>query len=208
MSDNKDFWDNSWKQIKHDFWTTSFCKKVIKQLKNKDKLSLLDLWSGFWLDSLAFLNSWLKNVTCFDISEVWLEKVKNDALKLGFKNLSTIQWDFTNINLNKKFNIIYSSNSLHYFDSESTQKIFDNLYNYLTEDGRLYVRVKATKLITDKNICIKDQNWNFKHLFTTWYAKTLLWKYKIISIDRVIDEHYTLKNWKQDFVFIDIFAKK
>ncbi len=199
----------NWKWVKQ-LWETSFWKKIynfLKEQKLKDK-KILDVWSGNGRDSLFFLKKWFK-VSVNDISEIWIKNLSDNIDELWLKLENKILWDIRNIEILNKYDVIFASNSLHYFNDLDTKKVFKKLYNILDNGWFLCIRVKA---LTDwKKEYFFDKNKSFKHLFTIEYMKNIfkdLENIKIIKLEKVKNIHTDLKKWDYLVDFIDLIIQK
>lgn len=107
------------------------------------------------------------------------------------------------------FDVVYAHLSLHYFDDETTKKIFKKISFILKPGGYLFVKCKSTddKLYgVGKKIGIdmyqKKGEW-LRHFFSKRYMEEMLVDFKIIKIRKSSSVYHSYKS-----SFIESFAKK
>jgi SAM-dependent methyltransferase len=117
----------------------NFAKRAYKLIEARNLKTLLDLGCDDGRDSIYFSNKGLQ-VTAVDFSESEINKLKSQNAKIN-----CLLADIRNIKfLENSFDVIYAHLSLHYFDDETTSKIFDNLYKILKKGGLFLVKCKST----------------------------------------------------------------
>jgi len=103
-------------------------------LVQEGKKTLLELGAGAGQDSKFFMDCGLK-VTAVDLSREMVKKCREkgiDAYELDFYNLSA---------LNKKYDCIWSMNSLLHIPKSDLPKVLKNIDNVLNDDGLFYMGV-------------------------------------------------------------------
>lgn len=176
-------------------------KKLIKLYLSSDKKNLLDLGCGDGRDTRYFLKNNF-NVSCVDIAEKSIEKVKQE---FGNKVNATCQ-DIQNLQFpNESFDIVYAHLTLHYFNDEDTTKIFDKIHDLLKHDGIFFVKCKSDK----DRLCNDSQgekiaeniyfNGHVRHFFSLDYLKSKLNKFEIIKIGE--EEHIKYNGYDSSFVY-------
>ncbi|MFX0095140.1 MAG: class I SAM-dependent methyltransferase, partial [Candidatus Hodarchaeota archaeon] len=102
------------------------CNKIIEVTKKKlqSPLKLLDLGCGEGRDSVYFASKGF-TVTGLDLSLAGLQKVKKYAEELGV-SIKTIHADLIDYRVEKRFDVIYSSGSLHYIPPKMREEIIEN----------------------------------------------------------------------------------
>lgn len=207
----------------HKFWqkkwlTPKFLKnnklllKVLEYNKKPKNKKILDLWCWPWRDSVIFDEKWFL-VDSFDFSSnalAFLEKYINES-KL---NIKTILWDMFLYDFwENYYDVIYSCNSLHYYDKENTKIVFEKIKKSLKKWWYFFLRVKSTKDIDfwkwEKISENFYKNWDdIKHYFEIDFLKELFYDFEILEIYETFDEHQKISgeitiNW-----FIDLVSKK
>ena len=198
---NSEYWKNKW-VFRPTEPANNFAVRAYKLIKRKKLKTLLDLGCGDGRDSIYFFNKGLK-VRAVDFSFSGIKKLKLQNPKVNY-----ILSDIKKIKFKtNSFDIIYAHLSLHYFDDETTSKIFDNLYRILKKNGLLFVKCKS---IDDKlfgkgkkigeNIYEKG---HIRHFFSKEYMKEKLKKFKIIKIQKTSSVYHNYKS-----AFIEAAATK
>ena len=90
---------------------------------------ILELGCGQGQDSKYFANLGFE-VTATDFSQFALDQIRDERISKQRVNLSN-KLPFEN----NSFDIIYSHLTLHYFDKERTQSLFDEIYDILKPGG-------------------------------------------------------------------------
>lgn len=115
-----------WKQHQR----TRFCSYV----KSEDKVSLLEIGAGTGADSRFFMDCGLE-VVAIDLSSEMVNLCKE-------KNIEAYELDFYNIsNLNKKFDCIWSMNSLLHVPKADLPQVLKEINLVLNEKGLFYMGV-------------------------------------------------------------------
>ena len=102
---------------------------------------IIELGCGRAYCSKYLLENGFKNIVACDISPEVLKMVNSSIPKL-----KTLLFDMSN-GLpfdNNSADVIIANLSLHYFDSTTTNFIFDEIYRVLSDNGLLIARVNAT----------------------------------------------------------------
>lgn len=136
--DAKDYWEEKHKKYAKEEWInrpTIFAKFAIKYFPKNGRL--LELGAGQGQDSRFFASKGYK-VTATDFSSEALgllkEKTNAEGLSIETKEVD-ISKDLPF--LNQSFDIVYSHLALHYFDDETTRKVFSEIHRILKGGGIL-----------------------------------------------------------------------
>ncbi len=134
--DVKNYWDKKHRKYLTEDWInkpTVFAQSAVNYFPNKGRL--LDLGAGQGQDSRYF-SSLGYYVVSSDFSDKVLQISKETSIKEG------VNLEFKNVDLSKplpfgdnEFDIVYSHLALHYFDHETTQKLFAEIYRVLRPGG-------------------------------------------------------------------------
>lgn len=208
--DFQDFWNNKWSNI--DFiGNTKFAPKVLKYINNKN-IKLLDLWCWAWRDSIYFAEKWFE-VEAFDFSKNALDSLKQFALDKDL-NINTILWSILDYDFNKNYyDVIYSCNSLHYFDEENIKIIIKKLKESLKVWWYIFLRVKSINDFAywkwEKLGNNFYKNWDdIKYYFDVNLIKELFTDFEILEIDELNDTHDKISWEKSINWFVDLVAIK
>ena len=132
-----EYWDKIHLQYNstYDNWLNKYV-----HLFNKNS-RVVELGCGRAYCSKYLLDNGFKNIIACDISKEVLKMVNS-----SIPELKTLLFDMSNglpFSDNSK-DVIIADLSLHYFDLNTTNFIFDEIYRVLTTDGLLIARVNAT----------------------------------------------------------------
>jgi ubiquinone/menaquinone biosynthesis C-methylase UbiE len=147
---------------------------------------LLDVGCGLSSDVFLFASEGF-DVTAVDFSEVGINKMRTEAEKRNLKiNFVVKRIEELGFGENS-FGVIYSHLSLHFFDSDTTKKIFDRLHNVLKTGGRIFIKVKSKKdAYYGKGKKIGNDTFLYKyhvrHFFDMDFMRKNLGKFEIIEI--------------------------
>lgn len=105
---------------------------------NKDSPKILDLGCGTGNITQKALNRFPEaEVTCLDLSENMIEIAK-DKLS-SYENIEYIVGDFTQMELNTKYDVVLSSLALHHIpNDEEKEAMYKDIYETLEKDGVFY----------------------------------------------------------------------
>lgn len=115
-------------------WKKNQRDKFLSYIKSEDKNSLLEIGAGTGTDSQFFMNCRL-NVVAVDLSIEMVKLCKE-------KGIEAYELDFYNIsNLNRKFDCIWSMNSLLHVPKTDLLKVLNEISSVLNEKGLFYMGV-------------------------------------------------------------------
>ena len=132
-----EYWDKIHMQYKstYDGWLNKYM-----HLFNKNN-KIIELGCGRAYCSKYLLDNKFKNIIVCDISQEVLKMVNREV-----PELKTLLFDMSN-GLpfeNNSIDVVIADLSLHYFDSNITNFIFNEIYRVLSNGGLLIARVNAT----------------------------------------------------------------
>jgi len=200
-----------WKQIwnrDNRLSPNSFAKRSFITIKNRPLKTLLDVGCGMGLDSIFFAQNGLK-VTAIDFSETGIEKLKQTVKGKKIKNIIPMLGDISSLKFSaNSFGVIYAHLSLHYFDDQTTTKIFDRLYKILKLKGLFFIKCKSTddhlygkgKKI-EKDMYMREGH--IRHFFSKKYMAEKLKKFKVLKIRKTSSTYHTYRS-----SFIEAVATK
>jgi len=109
------------------------CYKVLETYPPVKTVRLLDIGCGEGRNSVFFArNGYI--VTAFDLSDKGVEKTKRIAEETGVK-IDVFKADIINYRLSEKFDILFSTGSLHYIPAELREEIFQNYKEHTSDNG-------------------------------------------------------------------------
>lgn len=153
------------------------------------------------------------NVEAFDFSKNALDRLKFFSEEKWF-DIKTILWNTFDYNFEKDYyDIIYSCNSLHYFDEKETIRIIKKLKNSLKKWWYIFIRVKSIN-DTDYKKWQKIsnnfyKNWDdIKYYFDIDFLSELFNDFEILEINYLQDIHNKIYWWTTINWFIDLVAVK
>ena len=104
---------------------SALCSKVTEIIRPGVKIpKLIDLGSGEGRDVVYFAGEGF-DVTGVDLSTQGLEKTKKLAEEMGVQ-VKTIEADITNFELKDKYDVIFSTGTLHFLTPEIRERCFQN----------------------------------------------------------------------------------
>ena len=161
---NSDVWNtnmiNDFKKLNntldvYDIWLNKY-----KEYIDSAKKTIVDLGCGIGNDTM-FIKSCGKEVLSVDYSEEALRIIDENI-----ENSNTLKMDFEKEWLldNESADLIIANLSLHYFNTETTFKIINNIKDTLVDGGVLIVRLNS---INDKNYGSNSLNEIESHYYET-----------------------------------------
>ena len=207
--DQKTYWESKWKREDKIGKPNPFAKKIIPLIKKRDLKKILDLGCGDGRDTIYFAKNGF-SVLAVDFSENAIEKLKKELIQRNIKNVKCKVMDIsTDLKYMKScgFDVIYAHLSLHYFDDETTTKIFNELHRILKKNGLIFIKVKSIndplygkgKLI-EKDMFLYD---HIRHFFSKEYMREKLRKFKILRMRKTSSVYHKHKS-----SFIEVIATK
>lgn len=195
------YWKNKWSDRPLEP-ANNFAKRAYVFIKAKKLKTLLDLGCGDGRDSIYFSNKGL-SVTAVDFSESGITKLKTQSQKI-----KCVAKDIRNINFpNNSFDVIYAHLSLHYFDDETTSKVFNNLFRILKKGGLIFIKCKSVDdALFGKGEKVGENMYkkgHTRHFFTKDYMTEKLKSFKIIKVRKTSSVYHEYKS-----AFIEAIASK
>ena len=208
-TDQKKFWKDKPK-LKLKEKPNYFAIKSYSYIKNRKYKALLDLGCGLSRDPIYFAKKGY-NVTALDVSKNRLQSLKEEALRLDLNNINFKIQDISRLSLqDKSFDIIYAHLSLHYFNHETTVRIFKKIHKLLKKNGMFFVKCKSiddpeykkSKKISNGLLIYRGK---IKHFFTKEYLASLLKDFRIMQIRRTGSVYI---GHREKSKYIEAIAKK
>lgn len=126
------YWNNYYGD-KKKFRESSFARFVLKKIKKRKNLKIVDIGCGNGRDSLFFSKKKF-SVTGIDISNKAIKKNK----VFENKYLNFLKFDIEKNKLNKKFNIIYIRFFLHAISANGEKKLLDLIRNISVKNSLVF----------------------------------------------------------------------
>ncbi len=182
--------------------TIDYAQYVASHIKPSSHPSLLDIGCGDGRDSLFFAQQGF-SVTAVDFSEIAIAKLlkQSSAITTFVQDIRTI--DFPE----QSFDVVYAHLSLHYFDDQTTDAIFQTIYRILRKDGLFFIRCKSihdpfygqgTKIGKDMFFLEHE-----RHFFSCEYMREKLHHFDVLSLQETSSSYDQKKSF-----FIEAIARK
>jgi len=111
--------------------------EIKENIEIKKEFIALDFGCGTGLLSFN-LHKYFKRIDLVDSSKGMINRLNEKIKKSKISNMNPIHFDFTmNLELDKKYNVIYSSMALHHINNINL--IIKKFYNLLSENGTLCI---------------------------------------------------------------------
>ncbi len=186
--DPVNYWNKKLTGYQQESWSTKpnfFAQKASKFFPKKS--SILELGCGNGNDSVYF-SSLGHNVVATEISQAGLtfahQNPKSNKVNFMIHNLTD-----TFLFADSSFDVVFASQSLHFFNSQITHSIFSEIYRVLKKDGVLAILLNNLKdpEIKDYQLIEKDfyqdPNGIAKRYFSLESLKPLVEQYQILLLD-------------------------
>lgn len=138
---NNGYWEDNIKNNKTDFmkdnWMEKYSEKIMKVVPKK----AVDLGCGIGQDTKWLLDKGFDVISC-DISDIALNKLKelissSKTMQIDVKEKLPFE--------DNSIGLINANLSIHYFDMNTTIKIFNEIYRVLKKDGLFIGRMNSDK---------------------------------------------------------------
>jgi len=140
------YWNQSHKKYLNKTQRNTSHYAIEREKQFPRKCNVIDLGGGFGIDSIYFAEKG-HNVTLVDISPLALkeaEKLANSrhlSIKTIQLNLETDAFPIKT----ESIGVVYSRLALHYFDVDTTKRIFQEIYRVLNENGKTFLTLKSPR---------------------------------------------------------------
>ena len=207
---DKEYWDSYYKSLNSELKPSLFARFVMSDVIKEHK-SLIELGCGNGRDAIFFANENL-NILAVDQCEGEIKFLKHRYQQLN--NIDFISGDFSNLNDDKKYDIVYSRFTLHSVSKEQETKTLNWAYKVLNTAGYFCIEVrgekneiykKGEKVSGEENAYIFDDHYrrflNFDELCSTL-------KQLNFTIEYAAEEKGFSPFNGDDETFIRVIAKK
>ena len=177
---------------------TKLAKLANDLIYDKSIQNILEIGCGQGRDSIFFSEKGY-SIETFDISENAITFVNKTKQSFNLKNLNAIVHDVTEpfSYSNNFFDFVYSNLALQFFDIDSLEKIFDNIYRVMKDEATiLFSTKKKGDKYYDFGTKISEDAYEHKGIIRYFYDKSVLehmleHQFEILSFD---DDHHTNPN--------------
>jgi tellurite methyltransferase len=138
---DKNYWESYYTKQNRELIPSLFAQYVKKNYIN-DKTSLVELGCGNGRDAIFFAESKIQ-VLAIDQVQSEIEFLQHRFEKLY--NIKFLQADFTALNNDLKFDIVYSRFTLHSISSVEEKRVLQWAYNNLLKNGVFCIEVRGQK---------------------------------------------------------------
>lgn len=214
--EQKEVWESLYaKKGRYGLEPCLFAIEALKWFKKTKGAKILDLGGGEGKDSIFFAKNGCE-VFCLDFSEKAVKSCKENAVENKVqKFVHPILYDmFKHLKFDDNtFDVVFAHLSLHYFDDETTTKIFDEIHRVLKSGGLLFVKVKSTKdSLYGKGKKVGEDMYELNHVRHFFSREYLLGKaknFKILSIRETMEKiEYARKSISEESVFLELIGEK
>ena len=177
---------------------TKLAKMANDLIYDKSIQNILEIGCGQGRDSIFFSEKGY-SIETFDISENAITFVNKTKKSFNLKNLNAIVHDVTEpfSYSNNFFDFVYSNLALQFFDIDSLEKIFDNIYRVMKDEATiLFSTKKKGDKYYDFGTKISEDAYEHKGITRYFYDKSVLehmleHQFEILRFD---DDHHTNPN--------------
>ena len=139
---DKNYWKNIYSKQSEGEHPSLFAQFIVDSFLVEGK-SIIELGCGNGRDAIYFANANAKEITAVDQCDNIIE-----LLDFRYKKIDNLHFkclDFTNLDNETKYDIVYSRFTLHSISKEQEQKVVKWAYNNLNKDGKLCIEVRGQK---------------------------------------------------------------
>jgi ubiquinone/menaquinone biosynthesis C-methylase UbiE len=185
------YWTKKLKNYQQEDWSKEpnlFAQKAVQYFPAGSKI--LDLGCGNGNDSI-FFSKLNYQVTATDFSEAGLEFAISHAAKKQGKAVNFINHDLSKALpfADASFDVVFSSQSLHFFNLDTTQKIFEEIYRVLKSGGILSILLNSLNDPEIKNYRLietdffQDPDGIAKRYFSIKSLQPFIQNYQVLLLD-------------------------
>lgn len=138
---DKNYWKNIYSKQSEGEQPSLFAKYIVETIDIENK-SIIELGCGNGRDAIYFANA-NAHVTAIDQCDNIIELLNHRFQKID--NLCFKCEDFTRLDSNSKYDIIYSRFTLHSISKEQEKDVINWSYRNLNPNGKLCIEVRGQK---------------------------------------------------------------
>ena len=204
--EQSEYWQDRWRSGRG--WPVNgFARRCCARFKENNLTGVLDLGCGAGVDSIYFARQGLR-VTAVDFSASGIEAIERSARRDKLTNIEVVREDLTQLDFPPEtFGAVYAHLSLHYFDDETTTRIFDRVRDILRPGGLFCVKCKSTDDVlygqgepVGPDMFVKA---HLRHFFSREYMADKLARFRILHLRRTTSLYHGYKSH-----FIEAVAEK
>lgn len=196
--EDKRYWDRNWQKWEKVSRPSLFAVSCLPEFKKRHCLQILELGCGTGADALFFAENGMC-VTAADISETALSS-------FGHPRITKVCADIASFDFSARFDAVFANLSLHYFDDETTRRIFCGIFGVLKAGGVFCARCKSVKdPLFGKGECLAPNIYRLEHVrrfFDEEYARSLISRFSSAAVSETFGDYFG------PCAFIDIVAVK
>jgi len=171
---------------------TKLAEMAYALIKDSHTKNILEIGCGQGRDAIFFSEKGFL-VETFDISENAIKFVNKTKESFNLKNLNAIVHDVNKIFPYhiKSFDFIYSNLALQFFDIDSLENIFDNIYRVMKDDATiLFSTKKKGDKYYDFGTKINEHAFEYKGITRYFYDRTVL--------EQILKQKFEILNFNED----------
>ena len=173
-------------------------EEISRNLDNLEKKSAMEFGCGTGLISFNLVNK-MKNITLIDSSEEMINIVNEKISNLGLKNIKSKCCDISNVTVNEKYDIIYSSMSLHHI--VDVKALINKLYKLINNNGVLCI-VDLNE--EDGRFHKNEEGFNGHNGFNQQWLKDVVEEVGFKSVTYILQWKKKYR-WRRSIVFLIYF---
>lgn len=132
------YWDVYYKKHKDPNSPSPFALYIKDYLKKGQ--SLIEMGCGNGRDSLYFSNELGLNVTAVDQASDEIDYLHSNYAN---RNIVFVSEDFSKLNIDKKFDKVYSRFTLHSIDKSAELRVLKWAFKHINQNGHLFIEVRS-----------------------------------------------------------------
>lgn len=184
--DVQGYWNQNWREWDKVSRPSSFAVLCLPELKKRQCSHLLELGCGKGADAVFFAENAI-NVTAADISETALACFSHPLI-------TKVRSDIASFDFSGAFDAVFANLSLHYFDDETTRRIFRGIFGALKAGGVFCARCKSVKdPLFGKGERLARNMYKCGHIrrfFDEEYARSLLSAFSSAAVFETSEDYF------------------
>lgn len=139
---DKRYWNNYYSKHRQNKQPSLFAQHIVENYVGAKKTTLIELGCGNGRDSIYFSERGLNIVALDQVDEeiIFLQNQFSEVKNLEFRS-----GDFTDLENDELYEIVYSRFTLHSINSTQQNRVLNWSYNQLNENGLFCIEVRGQK---------------------------------------------------------------